>query len=367
MNKRIRASWAEPYLTAELTGAPAFASVGEGAGRPVTTASDLRRIGNAIWIVEDDTACVARVKLGKGATGGRAPEAGAQLRGRQHVLYPDLVARHGSGSIAKAEKPDTECLARFTSGGHVRLLALSSGSTAARRRAALIDPGKTSIPVVGRGRLESFFAHLAVRWDIVGTELNLEGAVGFDGTIRLLQRGNGAVRAGRRGHNTAIDIGLDDFLGYLDAAFADPAAPFDHEMIRDLFAYDLGSIEGERLTFSGADELGPGWALYAAAAEQSPDVYRDGPTLGAVLGLMAEDGRAFQAPLRGADGKPVREKVEGIAAMASGGDTLELLLAVDPDSGAPSPLFPARLRGTLVERVLEECAGGRPASFVRRR
>ncbi|MBI2945922.1 MAG: hypothetical protein HYY25_17125 [Candidatus Wallbacteria bacterium] len=350
MQKRVRASWSEPYLRAELREPTSGTRVEcDGAGF-LTGASDLRLVDGRLWVACDDRAHVALIEW-------PFEESSAPMA-RLTPLFPELASRHGTGPLPKPERPDVECLARLQTSGGPRLLALSSGATAVRRHAALLDPAHPDTPLIASGRLESFFEHLAVRWDIVGTELILEGAAGLGDCVRFMQRGNGAVRAERQGHNTVFDIGMTDWTEYFEAAMADPTAPFPHETICNIFAYDLGRLETVRATFSGADELSADWLLYAASAEASADVYQDGPTVGALLGLLSSDGRALQSPLRNPDGTLARQKVEGIVALGFDTDAIEVLLAVDPDGGAASPFLRAVLHGPVAGRVLDEVRGG---------
>ncbi|MBI3891400.1 MAG: hypothetical protein HY303_07700 [Candidatus Wallbacteria bacterium] len=348
MQKRVRASWSEPYLKAELHDPIEGFRVETASAGPVHGASDLRLIDGRLWIAQDDSAFVAVLDCDPA---GRISES---CRAELHPLFPQLAATHGTSPVPKSERPDIEALARLQTPDGLRLLALSSGATAPRRFAALLDPAKGNAPLLAQGRLESFFEHLAVRWDIVGTELNLEGALGLGDRVRFLQRGNGALRGNRQGHNTVFDIGLADWNEYLQAAFRDPAAPFHYDTIFNIFGYDLGKIDSVRLTFSGADEFAAEWSLYTGSAEDCADVFGDGPTVGAVLGLLASDGRALQTPLRAPDGSLVRQKVEGIAALGSDTDAIEVLLAVDPDGAGASPFLHGVLHGPLVARVLEE-------------
>ncbi len=90
-------------------------------------------------------------------------------------------------------KMDLEACALLPDG---RLIALGSGSTAARERIVVVTPDDGVRVVEGAAT----YAQLRARGDSSGSELNLEGAVVVDGVLRLFQRGNGAaLRPRRRG------------------------------------------------------------------------------------------------------------------------------------------------------------------------
>jgi hypothetical protein len=161
-----------------------------------------------------------------------------------------------------------------------------------------------------------------------GSELNIEGAtlltVGAPGTgtrwIRFFQRGNGAPRDGLLPISATCDVRLDDLLAFIHAPQqrAPPA-------LFNIVAYDLDRIGRNRLPlgFTDATELPPrapsglgGGAtegatggsgsgsvtlrpavLYLAGAEDSPDVFHDGPVAGSVVGVAscAHDASDFRA------------------------------------------------------------------------
>src|SRR5690606_17272693 len=97
--------------------------------------------------------------------------------------------------------------------------------------------------------------------------------------VMFFQRGNGAPRGGLRPVDATARVSLADLVGYLESGA--PCPP-----LRDVSAWDLGALEGVRLTFTDA-AIGPrGEIAFVACAEASPDATRDGPVSGVALGRL---------------------------------------------------------------------------------
>ena len=152
-----------------------------------------------------------------------------------------------------------------------------------------------------------------------GSELNIEGATlltagnGTTRWIRFFQRGNGAPRDGLLPISATCDVRLDDLLAFVHAPqLRAPPALFN------IVAFDLDRIGANRLPlgFTDATELPPRdpsgaggsdgamrrkdnmpAVLYLAGAEDSPDVFHDGPVAGSVVGVAscAHDASDFRA------------------------------------------------------------------------
>jgi hypothetical protein len=92
---------------------------------------------------------------------------------------------------------------------------------------------------------------------------------------------------------------------------------------------ELGDLDGVRLGFTDATPAGAGM-LFSAAAEDSPDAYRDGPCAGSAIGLL-EDGTVRWL-------RPVGPgKIEGLTRWDD-----DLLLVSDADDRArPAGLYRA--------------------------
>ncbi len=281
---------------------------------PVSAASGLVRVGATTYVVADDELHLLIL-----------PDDGEPqtLRLLAGDLPEDPRAR-------KAIKPDFEALCRW----HDGLLALGSGSTAMRHRGCLIRPvpGDLARTTVRELDLAPLHAHLASRVPA----LNLEGAaVASDpllgDALLLLQRGNG------RGNRSAV-VRLD--AAAVARALADDN-PWDASLVRDVQFIELGDRAGAPLAFTDASPLPDGSLVFLAAAEDTPDTYRDGQLTGVAIGRLAPD--LTLAWLADVPGAP---KLEGIHAELTD-DTLHLWLVADPDDrNIPAPLYTATLHAT---------------------
>lgn len=274
---------------------------------PVSAASGLVRVDGVTHVIADDELQLLS-----------QPDDGPARLLR--LLPGDLPAEPRA---RKAIKPDFEALCRW----HDGLLALGSGSTAMRHRGCLIRPVPGDIsttPTVTALDLAPLHAHLAARVPA----LNLEGAAVVDDALLLLQRGNG------RGNRSAI-VALDRHAVALTIA---EARAWDAALVRDLHFIDLGDRGGAPLGFTDASPLPDGSLIFLAAAEDSPDTYRDGLLTGVAIGRLAPD-RTI-AWLTDVPGAP---KLEGIHAELHN-NTLRLWLVADPDDrNVPAPLYTAAL------------------------
>ncbi len=262
----------------------------------VRAASSVAWIGSRLAIVQDDANFVAFV----------------DPRGGPHAWEADSYALEaGEGGLRqfdeqrgnKKHKLDLEaCVA--VSG---RLIAFGSGSTSRRERILSADADMRDVRLFDAHAL---YAALRAREDFAGSELNLEGAtlvpthrVGDGGLrVRLFQRGNGAPRGALVPLDATCDIPAEELLSYLHGGFV-PA-------IDAVTAYDLGTVGGVRLTFTDAATVGER-VFYLAAAEASPDTYRDGPVAGVAIGVLGDVPRF--AEVRTADGAVFDAKAEGLA------------------------------------------------------
>jgi hypothetical protein len=234
----------------------------------VSAASGLLRVGDELWVAADDELdLLVCDRLGR------------RLRG------VPLVAGSlpGEAAARKALKLDFEAMALLPDGS---VLVLGSGSRPSRRRGVRLAGGTAT---------EVDLEPLYVRLESELPELNIEGAAMAGGVLRLLSRGNGPG-----GQNAVIDLDPAS-LGFLRLALV-----------------ELGDLDGVRLGFTDATPAGEA-ILFSAAAEASPDTYRDGPCGGSVLGLL-EGASVSWTKLVGP------QKIEGITRWDD-----ELLLVTDAD------------------------------------
>lgn len=216
----------------------------------------------------------------------------------------------------KAEKMDLEAALVLPDG---RLVAFGSGSKPARKRLVVVTPSLDSRVVDAAALYDA----LDARKDFVGAEMNIEGAVHINGTLRLFQRGNAAVVEGRAGLDATIDIKLDAFVAWLDGKGALPALGATRR-------YDLGALGGVRLTFTDAVALPDGRVAFLAAAEASPDTYRDGAVTGCRVGIIDGDAVVTYDLTHNDDGM-CHLKLEGIELLDASPAGLRFYVVADVD------------------------------------
>lgn len=267
----------------------------------VAAASGLWAGFGQLYVVSDDEACLSVFPEGPGP-------------GRRTPLWPDAPR----GALEKAEKPDLEGLCALPGD---RLLALPSGSTARRRRGALVSLGPGGEVRRCEGlELGPLFDRLARET----TELNLEGAALTPEGLWLAQRGNRSTPSALflvnpRRLEQGQAPGADDFVR---------AVPLS-----------LGEVGGVPLTPTDLFPLRDGALLLTAAGEDTADSYHDGACVAAAVAVVETTGRLRRLePL-----SPVH-KVEGVHAVERDG-ALSLLLVADPDDPSiPAPLLEATWR-----------------------
>ncbi|MBN1206392.1 MAG: hypothetical protein JXB05_15880 [Myxococcaceae bacterium] len=291
----------------------------EAPGRPahVSAASGLVAVGSWLYIVADDT-----LHLAIFPREGSAP-------GRLVRLFPGELPLEPHAR--KAAKPDLEALCLlepFAGCAHGALLAVPSGSTAARQRGA-VWPLAADGSLSGEARAVDFTELYAQLTRELGP-LNVEGAAVAGGRLRLLQRGNGDD-----GTDALVDLDRERVLRALEAGRG-----LGPEVVRTVRRWELGRAGGVRLSFTDASPLPDGRIIFTAAAEDTRDAYADGPVAGSAVGVLAPDG----SPLF-LDGIDAKVKLEGVSARAEGGRVHLLLVADADDPAVPAPLLEAVLEG----------------------
>lgn len=236
----------------------------------------------------------------------------------------------------KMQKLDLESAVVLDVDGAPTLLALGSGSAPAREIVVVVSFGETGIParVVA---LPRFFASLKQRRDFAGDELNIEGMVVVGDTLRLVNRGNGAGVA----VDAIIDIPLAAFLAHVAQPMSTP--PPEPGACA---TFDLGTIDGVRLTFTDATNAGDGRVVVLAAAEASPNAVDDGDVVGTAIGLFNASGMLTLHQLFDERGHPLRDKVEGVALDPDNVDIAWVVVDKD-DPHAPAELLQVHLAGVL--------------------
>lgn len=297
----------------------------------VRAASGLAWVGGTLAVIQDDANFVARVDPATGLAHAITLPAGEGGM-RQ---FDDLRGN-------KRFKLDLEGCAMVPDGrGGETLLAFGSGSSGRRERILRIDGLADAEPRVDLREAAAFYAGLREARGFSGSELNVEGAVWRAGRILLLNRGNGAPCEDCGPVDAICEIDWPALRAYLDDPAAHPApAP------ENVVEYMLGDVDGCRLGFTDAADLGSS-LLYTATAEASPNAVDDGPVAGSALGVIGADGEARWALLEDADGGRFDGKVEGVARGTRPGT---VYVVVDRDDPArPSELCEVELEGRWMD------------------
>ena len=280
-------------------------------------ASGLVRRSDFLYVIGDDS-----TELGVFGTQGAA--------GRTVPIFGDIQLPE-EHKARKAAKPDLEALTGlppFEGHEHGALLALGSGSTAARTRGfvwGLEEDGALSGEVVVL-ELGPLYEALAPRVH----DLNIEGVAVQGERVLLFQRGNSET-----GLNAVVELALADVIR--DILERRPLEPGE---IHGLHEFDLGDRDGVKLTFTDADGLPDGRVVFSCAAEDTTNPYDDGEIVGSGIGLLTGDLQIERIELL-ADR---HHKVEGVDAIESD-ELIHLLMVCDADDPAvPSPLLSATIR-----------------------
>lgn len=272
-------------------------------GAPVRAASGLARHG-VRWLVVQDDATHGCLWDGHDCS---------PLR----LLPPiDGLDVFDEASGTKDLKPDLEAVVTLPDGS---VLALGSGSTAARMRGVRIDAGTPEVLDLSR-----VCARVAQELAVPADRLNLEGACIIGDRLRWFQRGLPSAGA----PTASVDLDLDALLA------GEPEVVATHD-------YDLGGVG---LAVTDAVALADGRVLVCAAAEDSPTTYDDGPVVASALALLADDVVTATAAIPLIDGQVL--KVEGLGLVEEADGVLDLLAVVDADDPrVPSTVLALRVSG----------------------
>lgn len=297
--------------------------------RPTTVraGSSLAWIGSRLGMVQDDANFIAIVDPRTALVRSIALPAGEG--GLRH--FDD---RRGN----KKHKLDLEACCALDHPAGPMLLALGSGSKRRRRRLVTVHAPTTNRPRVALFDAESLYLALESVEAFAGSDLNLEGALALPDAVRLFTRGNGAAKRGLTPVNASCDLPLRALLRYLDA---EGDAPLPRP--RRVTQYGLGELDHLPLGFTDAT-LADGRLLFTAAAEASKDATEDGMVTGSVIGRLPARGDLRFARLRERDGRPSRDKVEGIVAVPGVRDRVLVVVDADDPTRA-SELCEVRLDG----------------------
>lgn len=275
----------------------------------IEAASGLAILGDVVYVIADDEAYLA--------------------------IFPDLARRPGmtvplldvdvpsDDGERKKHKPDLESLTPlepfgpFGCGG---LIALGSGSKQSRHHGAFAvldrDGGiESSVQLDSQPLFEELNRRIP--------GLNLEGTAVAGRSLRVFQRGNDS-----ESYNAHIDLDL----GALQEAIQ-TSRVLEADLITGIERHDLGQLRGTRLCFSDADTLPDGRLVFSASAEAEGEG-PDGAIAGSAVGVMTPDGEIVSLEPVGVDAK-----VEGLAAILSGGEIHAFMVSDEDDPDKPSALL----------------------------
>lgn len=280
---------------------------------------DIPGVGRRLAVVQDDAHFIALVDVERGGVDAITLPSG-----------PGGLRQFDTARGNKGDKLDLEALVAIEVDGRPALLAIGSGSGSTARREHLVlctfgDDGEATVEVFAGS---AFYRELA-RKDFTGDERNLEGAVVVGDRLRLFNRGNGAGEA----RDAVGEVSLSQLLRHLRDPLLHAAPPLTR--VQPL---TLGDVDGTRLTVTDATLHPDGRTLVLAAAEASPNTWEDGEVKGTALGVLLPDGTTTLWPLLDEQGRPLTDKVEGIAVDPSNPQRAFVVVDKD-DPHAPADLL----------------------------
>lgn len=309
----------------------------------VRAGSALATFGGRLAIVQDDACFLALVDV-------RGPLA-SSVRAVDDVAFPltdgDAVVVRQFDDVRGNKKRKLDLEAAFVvpekAGAGELLVALGSGSSALRERIVLVEDPASPSPRVSIVEAGALYAVLRGERAFSGCELNLEGAAVAGNDVVLLQRGNGAPFAEGDRTIAAVDatarISLVELVAFLREGGSPP-------VLREVVAWDLGRVAGQRLTFTDGvtcPSQEHGAVAFLACAEDSPDATRDGPVSGVAIGCLDDRTQSCELGLiLDEHGAPLVDKAEGLAFDLE--DPTRAFAVTDRDDpSAPSELLELRL------------------------
>jgi hypothetical protein len=303
------------------------------ADRPphVRAASGLSAFREYLAVIQDDCNWLALIDADQRVTAVPLPPSPAG----------DRVFSKKRGN--RADKYDLEACVTVGSGDACELVGFSSGSRPEREWVLRVREDKGGelsgefVPAPG------FFAAMRDNRNFSGAGLNIEGALALDhDRIRLFQRGNAEPRDGLAAVDATADFSWAALCEHLQAPDRHPPPG-----LQNVRTYQLGLLDGVRLTFSDAEHLGDGRVLFSASAEDG----NTGDIHGSVLGIIDREGEARWAKLLDEHGRPFAGKIEGLTLDTQ--DPRKVYFVIDDDDeDTPSRIYHAI--------VSEQMLGGDP-------
>ncbi len=294
------------------------ATILSSAALPLPSASGIELVGATAYVISDDSPFLYRFR----ATD-LTPHEPIRL------FEPEKIVE---GRIPKKRKPDLEAIALLPAdaAGGAGLLIAGSGSKKRRDGGfwVALDPdGATGAvqPLDLEALYDVLRDHLPA-----DQKLNLEALAATDTELLLFQRSVGTA-AGR----VCFRLPLPAVRALLHTE-APPIPAFQG------MPYNVPDLDGQPGGLSGACVF-EGRLFVTASVEISDDPVRDGEVLGSFVGLLdlRQPADGHFAHLAWPDGRPFREKVEGVAVRQKTATGYELLLVTDDDKGGSTVLVVA--------------------------
>jgi hypothetical protein len=285
----------------------------------VRAASGLSAFREWIAVIQDDANWLALIDADQQVTAVPLPPS----------TKGDRVFSEKRGN--QGDKYDLEACVAVGSGDNLELVGFSSGS---RERDWVLRVREDNSGRLGAAFVEApaFYAAMRKNKAFSGAGLNIEGALALDhDRIRLFQRGNAEPCGGFEPTDATADFSWAALCEHLTTPERRSPPPFSN-----LRTYDLGTLDGVRLTFSDAEHLANERVLFSASAEDP----ESGIIKGSVLGIIEAAGDARWTHLSDEEGEPFKGKIEGLTVDAK--DRRKVFFVIDDDDeDTPSRIFHA--------------------------
>ena len=296
----------------------------------VESASSLSTFGEFLFVVQDNANWLAVVHSDGRVTSVPLP------RGRGGVRVYNDQRRNTD------EKADLEACAVVDGDDGPELVAFGSGTGTSSCWIARIR-GIDHAAAAGESEVSAifcnaapFYAGLSENRHFSGGSVNIEGAITLEGDrLLLFQRGNASPDKGEPVNATG-EISWPALKAYLEDPSSVPPPALDK-----VTRYELGELDGVRLTFSDAENLGGGRLLYSASAEAS-DGPKDGEVIGSVIGVIEPGGEVRWGPVVDEQGAPFTGKIEGLSFPPGDRSSIRFVID-DDDENHPSEIYEAAL------------------------
>ena len=293
----------------------------------VRAASSLTHLVDHFAVVQDDANYLALIE-----------------RGSRHVQSTKLPPSPGGSHVFSSErgnkdrKLDLEACVDVPGTDGSLLIAFGSGSRESREWVLLVDWRDTdaTAPSTRLYDAPAFYQAMRDEHPFSGSGLNVEGAVFVtEDTIRLFQRGDAPPGGDLQPVDATADLSYEKLTEHLDDPERVPPPT-----LTNVVQYEIGELDGVRLTFSDAEHVEGGGILFSASAEESSESDR---IAGSVMGVLDAEGARW-TKIIDQNHEIFRGKVEGLTLDPDRNDHAFFVID-DDDRDKPSNLYEVELRG----------------------